>query len=56
LVIKEKVVSPDDPYLAEALEKYAALLRKMERNSEAAKVEARANAIRAKHPQESPGN
>ncbi len=42
--------------MAQSLENYAALLRKTERNSEAAKLEARAKAIRAKHAEQNPAN
>ena len=40
--------------MAQSLENYAALLRKMGRDEEAEKMEARAHAIRTKHPQENP--
>ncbi len=38
------------------LENYADLLRKMGRNDEAERMDARAQAIRAKHAQENPLN
>ncbi len=40
--------------VATTLESYAALLRKMNRDAEAEKMEARAQAIRARHAQENP--
>ncbi len=40
---------PEQPHVATGLENYAALLRNTGRNDEAAKLEARAKAIRAKH-------
>ena len=40
--------------VATTLENYAELLRKMDRDAEAEKMEARAQAIRAKHAQENP--
>ena len=52
LAIREKALGPDDPLVAQSLENYAALLRKIGgREEEAAKMEARAKAIRAKHAQ-----
>ena len=53
LKILEKALG-DHPDLASGLENYAVLLRKTERESEAAELEARAKAIRAKHAQENP--
>lgn len=41
------------PRLAQQLENYVLLLRNTQRDAEAEKLEARANAIRAKHAQES---
>ncbi len=38
------------------LENYAGMLRKMDRDAEAEKMEARAQAIRATHAQENPPN
>ncbi len=49
LAIAEKALGPDHPHVATALENYAALLRKTGRGNEAAKLEARAKAIRARH-------
>ena len=49
-----KALGPEHPTVATALENYADLLRKTDRESEAAKLEARAKAIRAKHAQENP--
>ncbi len=40
--------------MAQSLENYAALLRKMNRVAEALTLEARAKAIRAKHAEENP--
>ena len=48
LEIHEKALGPDHPRVAQSLENYAALLRKTNRGSEAAKMEARAKRIRAK--------
>ncbi len=44
-----EALRPGHPIVAQVLEKYAALLRKTGRNDEAAKMEARAASIRAKH-------
>ncbi len=49
LAIEEKALGPEHPDVAQSLENYAALLRKTGRSAEAAKMEARAKAIRAKH-------
>jgi tetratricopeptide (TPR) repeat protein len=54
LAISEKALGPEHPNVALSLENYAALLRKTNRNGEAAKMEARAKAIRAKHASENP--
>ena len=54
LAILQKALGPEHPNLASSLENYARLLRKMDRNAEAKKLEARAEAIRAKHAQENP--
>ena len=51
LVIFEKALGPEHPNVAICLENYAALLRKMGRGTEAAPLEARAQAIRAKQAQ-----
>jgi tetratricopeptide (TPR) repeat protein len=48
LQVYEKVLPPDHPYLAGALQNYANLLRQMNRSTEAALLEERARAIRAK--------
>ena len=50
LAIMEKALGPEHPHVAACLENYAGLLRKTNRQSEAAKLEARAKAIRAKRP------
>lgn len=42
--------------MAASLENYAALRRETGRSDEAAKMEARAEAIRAKHAKENPAN
>ncbi len=47
---------PQDPRLAASLENYAALRRETGRSDEAAKMEARAEAIRAKHAEKNPAN
>ena len=47
LAIREKVLDPEHPDVAQSLENYAALLRKTGRGNEAAWIEARAKAIRA---------
>ena len=49
LAISEKALGPDHPDVATSLENYAAQLRKMHRDAEAEKLEARAREIRAKH-------
>src|SRR6185369_8695215 len=49
LSIYENVPGPDHPDKARSLEAYSELLRKTQRNTEAAQMEARAEAIRAKH-------
>ena len=54
LAIVEKDLGLDHPRVAELLDHYADLLRKMDRDAEAEKMEARAKAIRAKQPQETP--
>jgi Tfp pilus assembly protein PilF len=54
LVIDEKALGPEHPQVAAVLENYAALLHKLNRDAEADKMEARAQAIRAKHAQEIP--
>ena len=54
LAIVEKALGPEHPDVAKSLEDYAGLLRATGRVSEAAKMEARAKAIRAKHAQKNP--
>ncbi len=54
MAIYEKVLGPEHPNVATVLENYAALLHKLNRESEAEKMEARAKAIRAKQAQEIP--
>jgi len=45
LTIREKAGRPEDPFLALSLQSYAGLLRKMDRNAEAEKLEERSKAI-----------
>ncbi|MEE8199821.1 MAG: tetratricopeptide repeat protein [Candidatus Acidoferrales bacterium] len=54
LAIREKILGPDHPRVALVLENYATLLRQTGREPQAAEMEARATAIRAKHAQENP--
>ncbi len=54
LAIREKALGPEHPAVATVLENYAALLHKLNRDAEADKMEARAQAIRAKHAEENP--
>ena len=54
LAIREKALGPEHPDVAQSLENYSALLRKTGRSDEAAILEARAKAIRAKHAKENP--
>ncbi len=49
LTIYEKALGPEHPDVAKSLENYAALLRETGRADEAAEMEARAKAIRAKY-------
>jgi len=49
-------VGPEYPEVATMLENYARMLRVLNRHDEAEKMEARAQAIRAKHAQENPQN
>ena len=49
LAIREKTLGPEHPNVAQVLENYAGLLRETNREDEAAKMEARAQAIRAKY-------
>jgi tetratricopeptide (TPR) repeat protein len=51
LAIVEKSLGPEHPHMATSLENYAMLLRKTNREVEAARIEARAKAIRAVHSQ-----
>ncbi len=48
LGIYETALGPEHPHVADTLENYADLLRKMERDAEAEEMEKRAKAIRAK--------
>ncbi len=52
--MREKVFDAEHPAVAETLEAYAALLRQSKRDPEAAVMETRAKAIRAKFPQLGP--
>ncbi len=54
LAIVEKALGPEHPQVATVLGNYAALLHKLNRDAEADKMEARAQAIRAKHAEENP--
>ena len=54
--VKEKALGSEHPSVAASLENYAALRRETGRSDEAAKMEARAEAIRAKHAKENPAN
>ncbi len=56
LAIREKSLGREHPDVATSLENYADLLGKTGRSDEAAKLEARAKAIRAKHARENPAN
>ncbi len=49
-----RAVGPEHPDVAMMLENYARMLRVLNRHDEAEKMEARAQAIRAKHAQENP--
>ena len=51
LAIVEKALGPAHPHLATSLENYAMLLRKTNREVEATRMEAHAEAIRAMHSQ-----
>ena len=46
LAVDEQALGPDHPYVADDLEEYAKLRRKMGREAEAAELEARVTAIR----------
>ena len=50
LGIWERTLGREHPHVASSLDKYATLLRRMNRETEAAAMEARAKAIRAKNP------
>ena len=52
LAIVKKALGPAHPDVAMSLENYAHLLRATGRSTEAAKMEARAKAIRVKHAQD----
>ncbi len=54
LAIREKALGVEHLNVAISLENYADLLRKTNRNDEAAKLEARAQAIRANRSPENP--
>ncbi len=55
LVIYEKALGPEHPYVAQGLANYAGLLRKTGRSEEAQEMVARAQAIQAKHAEQNPG-
>ncbi len=50
VAIMEKSLGPDHPDLAHTLDRYALLLQKTKRNSEASTMKARAKAILANNP------
>ena len=54
LAILETTLGPEHPDFVNSLENYATLLRKTGRGDEAAKMEARARAIRAKRAEKNP--
>ena len=54
LAIRENALGPEHPLVAATLENFAVTLRKTGRNDRAAKMEARAKAIRAKHTEANP--
>ncbi len=54
VAIMEKALGTDHPNVATSLENYAELLRNMNRETEAARMEALAETIRAKHAEENP--
>ncbi len=56
LAIVEKALGPEHPAVATSLENYAGLLRKTGRTEEAAGMEDRAQAIRARHAGANPAN
>lgn len=49
LAIREKALGPEQPDVADVLENYASLMRKIGNDAEAEKLEARAATIRAKY-------
>ncbi len=53
---QEEGLGPDHPEVATSLENYAALLREAGRTVDADKMEARAEAIRARHAEQNPAN
>jgi hypothetical protein len=55
LTLLERILGPEHPNLAAALDNYADLLWKMQREAEAENAEARAKAIWAKHKREPAG-
>ncbi len=54
LLVLTRAVGPEHPGVATMLENYALMLRVLNRDAEADTMEARAQAIRAKHAQENP--
>jgi tetratricopeptide (TPR) repeat protein len=56
IAIDERTLGLGHPQLATHLENYAVLLRETNRETEAAQMEARAQAMREKHAQENPTN
>ncbi len=50
----EKALGPEHPDVAATLENYTLMLRALNRHDEAEMMEARAQAIRAKHAQDNP--
>ena len=53
-MIREQDLGPEHVQVAKSLENYAALLRETGRSAAAAKMEASAETIRAKHARENP--
>ncbi|MBI4463998.1 MAG: tetratricopeptide repeat protein [Acidobacteria bacterium] len=51
LAVLEKSVAPEHPLIAQALENYAVVLRKLKRDPEAEKIEARLQMVRSKSPE-----
>ncbi len=56
LAMRQKALGPEHSHVAASLETYARLLRKTGRSDEAARMEARAKAIRARHAEQNPAN